>query len=631
MKRIHNAASHRAARASAASALIAAIAMPALASVDGDPFADTKFHYLGGGRITAEGAAIVAGDFPDALAASDPSSALHGAYGIGSGGKTNDAIRLETVVCPFSGATLQNVPCLHFAQRTELTNSVGEVVESGGTPKRGWSTQLKLPELFPVQDQITAFLRFRWEGNPQTGSLVDYVLRCGYNWTYNIGYNFGIKGGDSAPVLCCFPGRASAETAMTRSNLARLQMAKDKWVEAAYVCSGTTLTFYMMCEGGTFAKETKTIQQVDTSESYATTRSVFGLGGGKDSDQVSPAAGTAWPGANVKDEKWRHFRGSIHEVAIWDRALTEEEVKHVFAGGRAANSLWRVGTRDGAAGEFTNATASAVAPSAGDWRGMRPGLSSGDPWVTLNYTLPHSTDATLPKRLFVASTPSSSAATLGISANGVRVGSINVTPGVETEFTIKTNHLAASANTLTLTLESGGPLIFDAMRLENLGWQIGVAKNGSYDGFSSESNLAYTHYWVDCPDWSRCIRSVKGYNDFAQTNSIHFALSPRDALHTRYRLTFAAWTENSVANIDPWEIRCMVNGTEKTVLSYPAYADGKKTPLQTGVAEFGPGELRGGENVAAFVGYRDGTKGWPYFDYFRLDAFPVRETVLIIR
>ena len=130
------------------------------------------------------------------------------------------------------------------------------------------------------------------------GTMVNYFFRCGYNWTYNTGYNFGIKGGDSAPVLCCYPGKASSEVAMTRSSSARLQMAKDKWVEAAYVCSGTTLTVYMMCEGGTFAKETKTIQQVDTTEGYSTCRA-FAMGGGKDTDQTSPAAGTAWPGANI--------------------------------------------------------------------------------------------------------------------------------------------------------------------------------------------------------------------------------------------------------------------------------------------------------------------------------------------
>ncbi len=607
-----------------------AATLPAIAAVEGDPFADTKFHYLGGGRVTADGAAIVAGDFPDALAANDPANTLHGSYGIGSGGKTNDAIRLETVVCPFSGATLQNVPCLHFAQCTELTNGVGEVVESGGRPKRIWATQLKLPQLFSVKDQVTAFLRFRYEGNPQMGTMVNYFFRCGYNWTYNTGYNFGIKGGDSAPVLCCYPGKASSEVAMTRSSSARLQMAKDKWVEAAYVCSGTTLTFYMMCEGGTFAKETKTIQQVDTTESYSTCRA-FAMGGGKDTDQTSPAAGTAWPGANTKDEKWRHFRGSIHEVAIWDRALTEEEVKHVFAGGRAANSLWRFGTRDGAGGEFTNVTASATTPSFGDWRNLKPTLSSGAPSIIVNFTLPHSTDATLPKRLFVSSAASSSATTIGVSANGSRVGSLQLAPGAEAELLIKPSFIAGTANSLTLTLESGGPFTFDAMRLENLGWQVGVANNNNYDGLSSESNLAYTHYWVDCLNWSRCIRSVKGYRDYAQTNSIHFALSPRDVRRTRYRLTFAAWIENSVADIDPWEIHCKVNGTEKTVLSWPAFTDGKKAPLQTGIVEFGPDELLGGENVAAFVGSRNGTKGWPYFDYFRLDATPIRETIIILR
>jgi hypothetical protein len=386
----------------------------------------------------------------------------------------------------------------------------------------------------------------------------------------------------------------------------------------------------MMCEGGTFAKETKTIQQVDTTESYSTCRA-FAMGGGKDTDQTSPAAGTAWPGANTKDEKWRHFRGSIHEVAIWDRALTEEEVKHVFAGGRAANSLWRFGTRDGAGGEFTNVTASATTPSFGDWRNLKPTLSSGAPSLIVNFTLPHSTDATLPKRLFVSSAASSSATTIGVSANGSRVGSLQLAPGAEAELLIKPSFIAGTANSLTLTLESGGPFTFDAMRLENLGWQVGVANNNNYDGLSSESNLAYTHYWVDCLNWSRCIRSVKGYRDYAQTNSIHFALSPRDVRRTRYRLTFAAWIENSVADIDPWEIHCKVNGTEKTVLSWPAFTDGKKAPLQTGIVEFGPDELLGGENVAAFVGSRNGTKGWPYFDYFRLDATPIRETIIILR
>ncbi len=594
-----------------ASSLLCAVA-PLAFAID-DPFADTKFHYLGGGQVTAANDYIKAGDFPDARFAADADNPLHGATVADPNtafyaSYTNDAIRLENVVCRYRGETLTNAPCIHFAQYT---------TEANGTPEKIWPTYLQLPELFSMTNQCTVFLRFKCEGFPaRKDNLRQTILSLGYEKGAKIGYLFGIAGTQASPKFQVVHG----QSATTLSNTFKTNV----WTEAACVISGRTISTYFDYEKGYLKKQSTTVSAtaVDITTASASRR-VFKIGG--EQRLSSHDYG--------QDDYWKQFRGSIHEVAIWDRALSEAEIRQVFAGPHGGNSLWRYGAKDGASGEFTGTADAVSATRIGDWRLLKPSLSAQSPSTTVNFFLPHTTDATIPKRLVIAAAATSSTSPLAISVNETPCGTLSIQPGGEAICEIPASRWANWAsveNTVTISLEGGGPFVFDAMRLENIGWQIGYTGKNTSE-FIAEDD-AYRLFTAESSNWKEMNR-VLLIRDWRRTLEVRFSLTEQDAARGTHKLTWAMWNGGSTTY--PKTVSLFVNGsaTAKEVVTFPASASaGELIVTET---EFAPGELVDGDNYFTFTGgmanASDSQQGYVSIDYFRLDSRFEKGGVVILR
>ena len=591
-----------------ASSLLCAVA-PLAFAID-DPFADTKFHYLGGGQVTAANDFIKSGDFPDARFAADASSTLHGATVADPNtafyaSYTNDAIRLENVVCPYSGITLTNVPCIHFAQQTSL--------DGNGTPTKIWPTYLQLPELFSVTDQCTVFLRFKCEGFPvRKDNFRQTLLSLGHNKAIGAGYLFGITGTGSATKFIVYCGKSGSKELSS-------SFKTNVWVEVACVISGSSVKAFFDYETGYYKKPSATLGAVDVATESASRR-VFKLGGEQRCGEYDYG----------QDDYWRQFRGSIHEVAIWDRALTEGEVRQVFAGHFGGNSLWRYGTKDGASGEFTGTQDAITASPGGGWRPLKPTLTTQNPSVTVNFTLPHTTDATIPKRLVIDSAAVSPASRLAIAVNGTQCGTLSIQPDANGVCEIPTHFWTATNNSVSVQLVGGGPFTFDAIRLENVGWQIGyTGKNTSEFRQEDDSGRLFT---AECANW-KAMNRVLLIRDWRRTLEVHFTLTPDDAKKGRHTLTWAMWNGGSTTY--PKTVTLTVNGssTPKETVAFPASAStGDLIVTET---EFEPGELADGDNYFTFTGgmanASDSQQGYISIDYFRLDSRFEKGVVVILR
>ena len=154
------------------------------------------------------------------------------------------------------------------------------------------------------------------------------------------------------------------------------------------------------------------------------------------------------------------FRGSIQSYAAWERALSADEVRQVFAW--PASDLVRLGTANDSAQEFSD--------------GAAP--------TTFNFDVA-AKDAGLAQVLRVSATATSAAGAFSVSLNGAAIGSLAVSPGKTALFPIKKNLTVAGANTITLTRTSADPVAIDAIVVGG-GIQIGSA-NGTSSEFAPET------------------------------------------------------------------------------------------------------------------------------------------------
>ena len=589
-----------------ASSLLCAVA-PLAFAID-DPFADTKLHYLGGGQVTAANDYIKPGDFPDARFAADSTNPIHGSTVADPQQPSylsypNDVIRLENVICRYRGETITNAPCIHFAQQTTETN---------GVPEKIWPTYLQLPELFSVTNQCSVFLRFKCEGFPvRKDNFRQTIVSLGHNKSIGTGYLFGITGTGSATKFTVYSGKSGSVTLSS-------SFKTNVWVEVVCVISGRTINTFFDYDSGYYKKQSTTLGTVDVDTESASRR-VFKLGGEQRCGEYNYG----------QDDYWRQFRGSVHEVAIWDRALTESEVRQVFAGPHGGNSLWGYGTKDGASGEFTGTQDAITAMPDGEWRPLKASLTTQNPSVTVNFTLPHTTDATVPKRLVISSATIAAAARLNVLVNGNQCGTISIQPGAEGVCEIPAHFWETTDNSLTLSLASGGPFVFDAMRLENVGWQIGfTGKNQSEFRQEDDSGRLFT---PECTNW-KTMNRVLLIRDWRRTLEVHFSLTPEDANKGKHTLTWAMWNGGSTTYAKTVTLTVNGSSTPKETVTFPASASaGDLIVTET---EFEPGELVDGDNVFTFTGgmanEADAQQGYVSIDYFRLDShFDRGITVLI--
>ena len=284
------------------------------------------------------------------------------------------------------------------------------------------------------------------------------------------------------------------------------------------------------------------------------------------------------------------FIGSVQQMAIWKRALSDQEVMAAFGMPRPA--IFRTGLDNGSSSEFggERSASTQTIEGLGSWRGIWDAMSAGDEW---NVTFDALRDeAGLPQIFSIRSLPVSSPARVEVALNGTSFGVRRVGRDSRVFWPVAANLVEPGANTLTLRRvdDWAGTFRMDSMEL---GGSIGIGTE------SSNINDGRTP-----PD-----KTATGVPSAADPNTQHWpqGLQPYSGITN---LHFRVWVDPDAVNVCPSRLwmhaQCGVRGSGYSIQGDETFSlfvnnvekavRGSGTSWEKLELEFAAGELQGGWN-----------------------------------
>ena len=313
------------------------------------------------------------------------------------------------------------------------------------------------------------------------------------------------------------------------------------------------------------------------------------------------------------------FLGSVQQMAIWRRALSDQEVMEAFGMPRPA--IFRTGLDNGSSSEFggerpDGLVATQEIDGFGSWQGVWVKMLAGDVWTNKFHALRD--EAGLAQIFSIKSLRDSDAVQIEPILNGTSLGERRVVANARVFWPVATNLVVEGVNTLEIKRTDGGTgdFLMDAMEL---GGALGVGR---------ESESATNDQRIP-PG-----RSKTGVPSAADPNPQHWpqGLRPKSGvtnLHFRVwmdpdvvnKVTSRFWTRTKCEEEDGMTIKdddqflFYVNGVNKG-------ARGSDTSWDSDPIEliFQPGELNGGWNDVEFISTSSTTNCRWLVDYFRFET-----------
>ena len=319
-------------------------------------------------------------------------------------------------------------------------------------------------------------------------------------------------------------------------------------------------------------------------------------------------------GGLVSGGAWRKmFGGDLHELAVWNRVLSTDEILMAMGWPRA---LFGAGAADGTDGEFAPAgSGSSDAAVGASWHDIAGTLDSSHRTLTVRFAPPLNWHG-MPQafRLRPAAVgDGTQTATLSLSLNGKSLGEGEVSTWADTWWWIGARRIAAGENALTLTLKSGDPAVaIDKMDISG-SW---AAVSVSGDAFPQENDTTSKDFYVGDRRMAHITRAVTS-NSKHKKNRLHFWMPKELASRYEFRLSFNVYN-------------CSTDGAFKMNLN--GASQGSWTSLgnkgKTIELILAPGTLLGGWNVIE----PEQTAGWTQFSFYRLKMRdPNAAFVLVVR
>ena len=528
-----------------------------------------------------------------------------------------------SVYLPARGVTVQS-PCMDFPVTTNVTvNASDETIYSA------WSTRIDLPRA-AVSGSSTVIARIRpqlqYGGLPGANA---YYYNNGLDWGNWSGYEVGLArsgntfGTNFIPTICI---------AHSTYNFSNLTMVTNEWYDIAFSITdaGTDAEGNDLTDSVTAVVCSKAhglhSQTVSISTNAYTTYRVYGqirLGG-----EVGYAGLTDYYNATTKAtinnaNATKCYNGQIHQVAVWDRALTVDEIAAAF--GHPNNMVMGVGTADGASGEFAAAGEGSYDYTLSEaWHDMAGAVDADHPDLTIRFT-PAANNIAHVQALHLRTAAvgtGAQRARLTLKVNGRKLASAKDVGSDEDLWLMMSKSLLTSGvNTLTLSY-AGGPASSIAIDKVEIGgsWQVG-ADNGYNTEFSQEGSGRSSNYYVGNRYLPNMIRST---TSGARNTFIHFYMPAE--LATNHCFTFKSrYNAESASTATTNSFRILLNNVEK----YRSPVQGLNRDDPFGF-EVNKGEMLPGWNT--FNQQFLDSSGYMTFDFFQLDIsdyFP--GTILFIR
>ena len=317
---------------------------------------------------------------------------------------------------------------------------------------------------------------------------------------------------------------------------------------------------------------------------------------------------TTYKTANEMDQT--AFIGSVQQMAIWGRALSDQEVMEAFGMPRPA--IFRTGFDNGGSNEFGGTRPDVAGETQeidglGSWQGVWNTMRAGDTW-TVNFTALRD-EAGLPQIFSVKSLGGSSAALiepiLTNATKNISLGEFRVTANGRTFWPVPANYIAEGANKLIIKCKDVGLRGFRVDAME-LGGSLGVGKKtrSSTDDGRVDPELIKTGVPSAADPnpqhWPTKLDSSTGVSD------LHFRVWVDPDVADKASFTFKTAISNDVSGVTAFEV--YVNGSKKVNVN--AKSEWKEYPLN-------PGVLNGGWNDFDF---KTSNSCISDFGYYRFEA-----------
>ena len=312
---------------------------------------------------------------------------------------------------------------------------------------------------------------------------------------------------------------------------------------------------------------------------------------------------TTYKTANEMDQT--AFIGSVQQIAIWGRALSDQEVMAAF--GMPRPTIFRTGFDNGASNEFggTRTASTQTIDGLGSWQNIANKMEVGDVW-TVNFNALRD-EANLPQIFSIKSLSGSAAAQIEAKLNGTSLGEGRIAANTRVFWPVAANLVRAGANTLVIERKNGGghDFLMDAMEL---GGSLGVGKMtaSSSDDGRVDPNLIKT-----------------GVPSAADPNPQHWPTKLESSTDETKHLRFRVWVDPDVADKASFTFKTAVSNDTSSGVAFAVYINNQRKTNVNAANEwkqysFNPGELNGGWNDFDFRGSSSTCRS--EFGYYRFET-----------
>ncbi|MDZ7618993.1 MAG: LamG-like jellyroll fold domain-containing protein [Patescibacteria group bacterium] len=442
-----------------------------------------------------------------------------------------------------------------------------------------------------VSGDATIFTRFNWDSTLSDPAAATLYFN-GFNWSANQGWMLRLNGANGSPQLYYGSGK-TATTGWT--------LTSGTWYDLAVVlkdngATGDTINFYLYDAGGDIQSQQITVDWFDGAVAGTGTR------------------------VGYESNDYRYFGGQMESTALWNRALTYNEVRAAFG---SPDSLWSLGINTDNNLNFRNESGS-----------LPTTYAIGQPWGDVSRAVTQygvsefevvfeatTEQAALP---YVFHLDTDGVRDLGlpltVSINGSVLGTKQMASNEDYTWYIEAGKLSTGTNTLrleyigpTVAYNDGGTYVtWDWMELAG-SWQVGYDDNSQAE-FRQESSSYTDDYYVTDANWQHLERAV---TDGDPRIRLHFNLS--DELANSPDDYYFIYTTEVIGQGDGLHpIEVWVNGTLLEHL--PASSNNTVWSLDI-MASL----LNEGDNVIELRKGNIGSGGYAQFDFHRFEVMQVPE------
>ena len=516
----------RAVRGLAAGALVAATAFSvpsAQGAVRSSVFDDVKVWYKGSaGNAVGTKDSSSASKVKNLPSLAESSSAMHGGAYKWWGWRVQ--YKNEKVDCPYAGTTLDSTPCMAIpkAQRKLSDGSYSDeptgytdVTVGGKTTSQPYWIGARFDDLtfsnwmsdWPagsVCSNWTCVLRFRSDKVSQVSGNENTIIKIGSSSISTAGaatgVNLTLNSKDTLGSKSYFRPFVGNKNTLWWDD--KYLIEDHRWIDAALVVNGAKLDIWFCWNAGT--EEAPTNRLAKVSETYtggwptisAGCKVYLGCSGSGSSNGMSYSYTNGVYSASLD----RHaFCGAFHQIAFWDRTLSDDEIREAMAGGTSRPNLVQVGIEGNGIKEFAATPTKTSVATDGDWENLNPTLTAENPSATITFNCP-ALWAGLPQYLRLPMAGTSSSGAVDITLNGELLGTANVYQGKTSLVYIEENKILSGANTLVITRASGNVLVLDAVTLGG-SWKFGESVTSFNDAAVNANTAAKVgaDCWVFSP------------------------------------------------------------------------------------------------------------------------------------